>query len=246
MENIQFKTEFADKDIPVIKVMMSGYIDQANCDQLQNVFDNLFSSQHYNLVFDMSDLSYMSSAGWGIFVGEVKRFRDRGGDIKLSEMKPEVYEIFQMLEFYHILDDYYSSDEAVEIYRSGSFGRKESMDEIVDDTKRPEEGKSETVEKLPGIDQKVKPEDVGGSFKGNPYQIKSEPDKIVNMSRMPLPDKIRKIIAMYPLVSIKQLKKLLQHDDFGNVSIGLIRLYFLLRKLNLETKTKRYRYYRSC
>ena len=28
----------------------------------------------------------MSSAGWGIFVGEVKRFREKGGDIKLVNM----------------------------------------------------------------------------------------------------------------------------------------------------------------
>ncbi|MEJ2637896.1 MAG: STAS domain-containing protein, partial [Calditrichia bacterium] len=113
MEQILIKTEFVDKTLPVVLVEIGGYIDQGNCDQLQKVFDNLFSSNHFNLIFDLKNLVYMSSAGWGIFVGEVKRFREHGGDIRLLNMTSEVYEIFQMQEFYHILEDYNSLFESL-------------------------------------------------------------------------------------------------------------------------------------
>jgi len=115
---VQFlvKTDFVDKTLPVVRVELGGYIDQSNSDKVQKVFDNLVMSSHFNVIFDFAPLIYMSSAGWGVFVGEVKRFRENGGDIKLVNMNAEIYEIFQMLEFYHIMEDYNSMEEALSAF----------------------------------------------------------------------------------------------------------------------------------
>ena len=42
MDKLQVKTEFLDKDLPVVCVELGGYIDQSNSDKLQKVFDNFF------------------------------------------------------------------------------------------------------------------------------------------------------------------------------------------------------------
>jgi len=67
----------------------------------------------------LSGVNYISSAGWGIFIGEIKRIRSHGGDLKLSGMVGDVHEVFQLLEFHSILESYPTTQEAI-----GAFGAK--------------------------------------------------------------------------------------------------------------------------
>jgi len=64
-------------------------------------------------VIDLSGVNYISSAGWGIFIGEIKEIRHKGGDIRLSGMSGDVYEVFQLLEFDSILEAFDSADAAI-------------------------------------------------------------------------------------------------------------------------------------
>lgn len=270
MEQIQVKTEFIDKTLPVVLVQLGGYIDQSNCDKLQKVFDNLVLSGHFNVIFDLSNLIYVSSAGWGIFVGEVKRFRENNGDIKLANMNSEIYEIFQMLEFYHILEDYNSIEEALE-----SFGitvelksEKEpeiNIDDILEKVSQPEQQKetdSTFFEKGHEIFDKARRDEKEDIQKQHevkkPFEISRppvrkdhfKPQPVQNMELMiaqfPIQEKIRKIIAQFPLISLGQMRKMLRHEDFGREKIGRFKLRRLLKTLDLDTKEKRYRFYRSC
>ena len=66
------------------------------------------------LVIDLKEVSYVSSAGWGIFVGEIKRIRSQKGDLFLVSMSPEVAEVFELLEFDSILKFFPTVDQAVQ------------------------------------------------------------------------------------------------------------------------------------
>jgi anti-sigma B factor antagonist len=276
MEKIKFKTEFIDKELPVILVEVAGYIDQANCDQLQKIFDQLFESDHFNLILDFTDLSYMSSAGWGILVGDVKRFKDKGGNIKICNMRPEVFEVYQMLEFYHILDEFYSIEEALSSFKGTPSIKKISQKKkVIEDQSinrlvkndfetgikgKDEKDENDTYKKIVSLelDEKdIRPssEDLKTSpsgfvhptvFPENNRGIVQDTEFNLNIKKLPLQEKIKKIVAMYPLISVWQMQKMLRHDDFGNVRIGIFRLFRNLKELNLENKVKRYRYYRSC
>jgi anti-sigma B factor antagonist len=65
---------------------------------------------------DLSGVTYISSAGWGIFIGEIKEIRNRGGDLKLAGMVGDVFEVFQLLEFQTILEAYPSADQATDAF----------------------------------------------------------------------------------------------------------------------------------
>ena len=270
MEQILVKTEFIDKTLPVVLVQLGGYIDQSNCDKLQKVFDNLALSSHFNVIFDLSSLVYVSSAGWGIFVGEVKRFRDNNGDIKLANMNSEIYEIFQMLEFYHILEDFSSIEEALEAFGIITEAKSEkepeiNIDDILEKVSQPEEQKETDTtffEKGREIFDKARRdgnEDIHSQVEEKkPFEIRTSPVKkestkpkpVQNMelmiSQFPVQEKIRKIIAQFPLISPRQMRKMLRHEDFGREKIGRFKLRRLLKEMDLETKEKRYRFYRSC
>ncbi len=113
MEGLKIKTNFYVNNNDIIIVELGGYVDQTNSAEVEKVISDILKSGKRKIIFDLSELVYMSSAGWGIFVGEIKTVRDQEGDIKLAAMTPEVYEVFQMLEFYHIIQDYVTVQEAV-------------------------------------------------------------------------------------------------------------------------------------
>ena len=265
MDKLQVKTEFLDKNLPVVRVELGGYIDQSNSDKVQKVFDNLFRSQHFNLVFDLSNVSYMSSAGWGIFVGEVKRIRENGGDIKISHMNAEIYEVFQMLEFYHILEDFNTTEEALEAFGVAVEKKPEPIEsETPEHVEEPEPttffekgnelyNKTQiiikdddreinlTAEQVPVKEVVKKP-----PGDNHDHEKKKTDQAELNISFLPISEKIRKVVAQFPLLSTRQIKKMLKHEEFGRERIGFFKFYRLLKEMNLETKAKRYRYYRSC
>lgn len=267
MENIQINSKFADKNGEIMIIDLSGHVDQSNSLQLQKTFDDIIDSSVFKIVVNFNDLQYMSSAGWGIFVGEVKRFRENGGDIKLAAMNPEINDVYQMLEFYHILDDYQTVEEA-----SAAFGTEDDVLDIVsenegikdlpkikaktenDDTaeidltddieekedtiKEGPKDKADVIEMIPSVSSGK----TLGSSKVAFNPIKTD----VKLAELPVAEKIKKVISENPIVTLFQIKKIISHDHFGNTKISTFKLWRLLRALDLNSKEKRYRFYRSC
>ncbi len=63
---------------------------------------------------------------------------------------------------------------------------------------------------------------------------------------LPLPEKVKTIIAQNGPLSFFRISALLKRERYGKVKINPARLYLLLKELNLETYGKRVRFYRSC
>lgn len=96
--------------VSVLKV--SGYLDTTTSGELEKALYGLLGRHEYRLVIDLSGVNYISSAGWGIFIGEIKDIRHKGGDLKLAGMVGDVYEVFKLLEFNTILEAYDSTEDA--------------------------------------------------------------------------------------------------------------------------------------
>jgi anti-sigma B factor antagonist len=108
------------EEVSVIKV--SGYLDTTTARDLETALDSLLDKGSYKIVLDLSGVTYISSAGWGIFIGEIKEIRNHGGDLKLAEMVGDVFEVFQLLEFQSILEAYPTIQEAKEAFAKRASG----------------------------------------------------------------------------------------------------------------------------
>ena len=106
--------------VSVLKV--AGYLDTTTASELESALYSLLDRESFKIVVDLSGVNYISSAGWGIFIGEIKRIRSHGGDLKLAGMVGDVHEVFQLLEFHSILEAYSTTQEAVESFRSRTAG----------------------------------------------------------------------------------------------------------------------------
>ncbi len=101
--------------VSILKV--SGYLDTTTAGELETALYGLLDRGIYKIVVDLAGVNYISSAGWGIFIGEIKRIRNHSGDLKLSGMVGDVHEVFQLLEFHSILEAYSTSQEAVAAFK---------------------------------------------------------------------------------------------------------------------------------
>ncbi len=59
------------------------------------------------------DLSYISSAGLGVFMAYIEDVRKNAGDIKLTNMSPKVYNVFDLLGFPLLYEIFKDEREAV-------------------------------------------------------------------------------------------------------------------------------------
>jgi len=101
-------------DVTILKV--SGYLDTTTTSELETALYGLLKKDRCKIVVDLTGVTYISSAGWGIFIGEIKEIRSRGGDLKLAGMVGDVFEVFQLLEFQTILESYPSAEDAIEAF----------------------------------------------------------------------------------------------------------------------------------
>lgn len=99
------------RDIAVLR--LTGFIDTNTITGLVQALQKVTSRRQYKIIFDLQNVNYISSAGWGIFIGEIREIRDNGGDLKLVGLVPEVEEVYKVLEFDTILKAFKDIDDAV-------------------------------------------------------------------------------------------------------------------------------------
>ncbi len=113
MKGIDVYVEEAPKNRGVSILRVSGYVDTTTSPDLERRLQALLREKRYHVVVDLARVEYISSAGWGIFISEIREIREHGGDLKLAGMAPDVREVFDLLEFENILQSYSDADLAV-------------------------------------------------------------------------------------------------------------------------------------
>jgi anti-anti-sigma factor len=99
-----------DLDLSVVQgtdevtiIRIEGHLDSVSTGALEQKMNQIIAEGGLNLVVDLARVPYISSGGWGILVGEVKRLREKGGDVVLVGMMSEVYDVYELLGFADIL-----------------------------------------------------------------------------------------------------------------------------------------------
>ena len=213
-------------DVYIIKV--AGYVDTTTSVELENALDNLLKKEEYKIVVDLEAVDYISSAGWGIFISEIKGIRENGGDLKLADMTPDVLEVFELLEFRHILRAYSSVEEAI-----ADFGNELTSSNLVG---------NDNADVSAGSGSALG-DSAGGSSKGTKtYVKKTDKESLKNLS---IEEKIKKIVVENPELGPWKIKKELNTPKYNNSKAGVLEVRRILQVLNLDSFGKRYRFSQS-
>lgn len=92
---------------------LKGYLDAHTAPKLEEALQNLLGSSRYNIVVNCKDLSYISSAGLGVFMAFIEDVRKHAGDIKLTNMSPKVYNVFDLLGFPLLYEIFKEEQDAI-------------------------------------------------------------------------------------------------------------------------------------
>jgi len=95
-------------------VEASGRIDSATAPELAEVLNELTDEGQYNLVLDMGDVDFISSAGLRVLIDTQKRAKQmKRGKLVLADVPEPIYEAFDLAGFVALFDFYDEQVEAV-------------------------------------------------------------------------------------------------------------------------------------
>ncbi len=94
-------------------VLLRGYLDAHTYPTFEGALQKLVDEGRFRIVVNFSELSYISSAGLGVFMGFIEQVREQKGDIKLCAMSPKVFKVFDLLGFPTIYEIYETEETAV-------------------------------------------------------------------------------------------------------------------------------------
>jgi anti-anti-sigma factor len=92
------------REIAILKA--EGSMDVTTVDRFEADMRELMDKKIFRIVINMKGLRYISSAGIGILMANIRQIQMKHGDIKLTNVSPDIYRIFELLElqdFFQIL-----------------------------------------------------------------------------------------------------------------------------------------------
>lgn len=98
----------------ITKLYLNGFLDAHTSSELEKCFEKLIEENKYKVVVNFEKLSYISSAGLGVFMAYIETMRGNNGDIKLTNMTEKIYNIFDMLGFPILFEIYNEENTALE------------------------------------------------------------------------------------------------------------------------------------
>ena len=85
------------KDAP-ITVKLTGSLDTATSPELEKALAPVLATPVKDIVFDLAELKFLSSAGLRVFTMVRKQLIARGGQTSFVHMQPQIQEVFEIVK----------------------------------------------------------------------------------------------------------------------------------------------------
>lgn len=101
-----------EKNVQVIS--LKGRLDSNTSKDLENTFNELLNDNVHNILCDLKELDYISSAGLRVFLKARKNIDKNNWKMALCSMNDFVYEIFEIAGFLPLFMIFEDREQAVE------------------------------------------------------------------------------------------------------------------------------------
>lgn len=88
--------------IPVLA--LDGFLDAHTAPNFESAIQQEVDGGNLRIISNCDKLTYISSAGLGVFMSFIEEIRERGGDIKICCVQPKVMQVFEILGFPALFD----------------------------------------------------------------------------------------------------------------------------------------------
>ena len=98
----------------VVDLVGPRITDQAYINALgDELIDILGKAQPPDLLIDMNDVEFLSSAVLGKLIRMLKRTRESNGRLRLCSIRPSIFEVFEITQLHKVFEIYTDSGEAL-------------------------------------------------------------------------------------------------------------------------------------
>ena len=92
-------------DVSVVRFVDRKILDEANIQELgQELFQLIEEEKRKALLLNFSSVEFLSSAALGKLITLDKKVKAHGGKLKLSNIRPEIYEVFAITKLNKLFD----------------------------------------------------------------------------------------------------------------------------------------------
>jgi len=94
---------------------LAGRFDSSNAGQLEEAFRQVLNANHFNLVLNMAEIDYMSSAALRVLISTARECRKtlNGGDVRLAAVSPRVQQVLDLAGLDALFQSFETEVEAV-------------------------------------------------------------------------------------------------------------------------------------
>jgi anti-sigma B factor antagonist len=85
-------------DAGLVTVKLIGSLDTATAPELERQLAPVLATPVKDLVYNLADLKFISSAGLRIFSATRKQLKERGGQASFVNMQPQIQEVFAIMK----------------------------------------------------------------------------------------------------------------------------------------------------
>ena len=96
-----------------IVIHLGGHVTEMGADQMSSTLDGLLENGCYNIIFDLSEVPFMSSTGLGQIMRAFRACSTHGGTVKIVNPQPLVEDVFRVTKLNRLLPILHSIEEAL-------------------------------------------------------------------------------------------------------------------------------------
>jgi anti-sigma B factor antagonist len=108
-----FRYEKLGKNGDIVAVILSGALDESNCDYLLDCVAEEILEHRKKLILDCGQLTFISSMGLGMLVRVNSRMKKLGGDVKLAAVQSSVAQVLSVVGLNRIFQIYPTVGDAI-------------------------------------------------------------------------------------------------------------------------------------
>ena len=235
MLGIQLEISYAGLNKEIVIINARGYIDNTTAPEIEVVMKEQLASGRYKFIVNLKEINYVSSAGWGVFVSEIREIRDHNGDIVLTNMSSDVHNVFELMEFSSILKSFDSMKQAVS-YFLGTKVSKEQNDTV--EAPLPTGNNKQSV-----FDTTISPireKEVPASLPTK--AVRSDINESLSLTHTDLGRKVLKVVLDNPYFNVKEIAKALKAPKYGGKKGRKLAVKRELKFMDLMDKKKRFEF----
>ena len=105
------------KDIDLVEFTQSKILDEANIAEIGNTLNGLIDRRdNPKLLLDFANVDHLSSAALGMLINANSRIRQKNGQLRLANIKPQIFEVFVITKLNKLFRILPSRQEAQESF----------------------------------------------------------------------------------------------------------------------------------